>query len=133
MTVLLKDAIQPNLLQTLENNPAFVHGGPFANIAHGCNCDCHKNSVKACGLCCDRGRFWSGFRSGKIPKHQMPKGGLSPSAVVLVATVRAMKMNGGVAKNDLNNENVAAVKAGCPNLGRHRKLEIIWRACTGCN
>ena len=120
MTVLLKDAIQPNLLQTLENNPAFVHGGPFANIAHGCNSViATKTALKLADYVVTEAGFGADLGAEKFLNIKGRKAGLSPSAVVLVATVRAMKMNGGVAKNDLNNENVAAVKAGCPNLGRH--------------
>ena len=120
MTVLLKDAIQPNLLQTLENNPAFVHGGPFANIAHGCNSVIStKTALKLADYVVTEAGFGADLGAEKFLNIKCRKAGLSPSAVVLVATVRAMKMNGGVEKNDLNNENVAAVKAGCPNLGRH--------------
>ena len=120
MTVLLKDAIQPNLLQTLENNPAFVHGGPFANIAHGCNSViATKTALKLADYVVTEAGFGADLGAEKFLNIKCRKAGLSPSAVVLVATVRAMKMNGGVAKDDLNNENVAAVKAGCPNLGRH--------------
>ena len=120
MTVLLKDAIQPNLLQTLENNPAFVHGGPFANIAHGCNSViATKTALKLADYVVTEAGFGADLGAEKFLNIKCRKAGLSPSAVVLVATVRAMKMNGGVAKNDLNDENIAAVKAGCPNLGRH--------------
>ena len=120
MTVLLKDAIQPNLLQTLENNPAFVHGGPFANIAHGCNSViATKTALKLADYVVTEAGFGADLGAEKFLNIKCRKASLYPSAVVLVATVRAMKMNGGVAKNDLNNENVAAVKAGCPNLGRH--------------
>ena len=120
MTVLLKDAIQPNLLQTLENNPAFVHGGPFANIAHGCNSViATKTALKLADYVVTEAGFGADLGAEKFLNIKCRKAGLSPSAIVLVATVRAMKMNGGVAKNDLNDENVAAVKAGCPNLGRH--------------
>ena len=120
MTVLLKDAIQPNLLQTLENNPAFVHGGPFANIAHGCNSViATKTALKLADYVVTEAGFGADLGAEKFLNIKCRKADLSPSAVVLVATVRAMKMNGGVAKNDLNEENVAAVKAGCPNLGRH--------------
>ena len=120
MTVLLKDAIQPNLLQTLENNPAFVHGGPFANIAHGCNSViATKTALKLADYVVTEAGFGADLGAEKFLNIKCRKAGLSPSAIVLVATVRAMKMNGGVAKNDLNNENVDAVKSGCPNLGRH--------------
>ena len=120
MTVLLKDAIQPNLLQTLENNPAFVHGGPFANIAHGCNSViATKTALKLADYVVTEAGFGADLGAEKFLNIKCRKAGLAPSAIVLVATVRAMKMNGGVAKNDLNNENVDAVKSGCPNLGRH--------------
>ena len=120
MTVLLKDAIQPNLLQTLENNPAFVHGGPFANIAHGCNSViATTTALKLADYVVTEAGFGADLGAEKFLNIKCRKAGLAPSVVVLVATVRAMKMNGGVAKNDLNEENVVAVKAGCPNLGRH--------------
>jgi formate--tetrahydrofolate ligase len=120
MTVLLKDAIQPNLLQTLENNPAFVHGGPFDNIANGCNSViATKTALKLADYVVTEAGFGADLGAEKFLNIKCRKAGLAPSAIVLVATVRAMKMNGGVAKNDLNNENVDAVKSGCPNLGRH--------------
>jgi formate--tetrahydrofolate ligase len=120
MTVLLKDAMQPNLVQTLENNPAFVHGGPFANIAHGCNSViATTTALKLADYVVTEAGFGADLGAVKFMNIKCRKAGLAPSAVVLVATVRAMKMNGGVAKNDLNAENAAAVKAGCPNLGRH--------------
>jgi Formyltetrahydrofolate synthetase len=120
MTVLLKDALQPNLVQTLENNPAFVHGGPFANIAHWVQLgDGDDDCAETGGLCRDRGWFRRRSGCGKVHEYQMPQGGDRPACVVVVATVRAMKMNGGVAKADLGLENVDAVQAGCGNLGRH--------------
>jgi len=120
MAVLLKDAIQPNLVQTLENNPAFVHGGPFANIAHGCNSViATKTALKLADYVVTEAGFGADLGAEKFMNIKCRKAGLAPSAVVLVATVRAMKMNGGVAKADLGSENVAAVEAGCPNLGRH--------------
>ena len=120
MTVLLKDAMQPNLVQTLENNPAFVHGGPFANIAHGCNSViATTTALKLADYVVTEAGFGADLGAEKFLNIKCRKAGLKPSAVVLVATVRAMKMNGGVPKNNLNEENVAAVKAGCPNLGRH--------------
>ena len=120
MTVLLKDAMQPNLVQTLENNPAFVHGGPFANIAHGCNSViATTTALKLCDYVVTEAGFGADLGAEKFLNIKCRKAGLAPSAVVLVATVRAMKMNGGVAKADLGVENVDAVKAGCPNLGRH--------------
>ena len=120
MTVLLKDAMQPNLVQTLENNPAFVHGGPFANIAHGCNSViATKTALKLADYVVTEAGFGADLGAEKFMNIKCRKAGLAPDAVVLVATVRAMKMNGGVAKSDLGDENVAAVEAGCPNLGRH--------------
>jgi formate--tetrahydrofolate ligase len=120
MTVLLKDAMQPNLVQTLENNPAFVHGGPFANIAHGCNSViATQTALKLADYVVTEAGFGADLGAEKFMNIKCRKAGLVPSAVVLVATVRAMKMNGGVAKNDLGDENVDAVKAGCSNLGRH--------------
>ena len=120
MTVLLKDAMQPNLVQTLENNPAFVHGGPFANIAHGCNSViATKTALKLSDYVVTEAGFGADLGAEKFMNIKCRKAGIAPSVVVLVATVRAMKMNGGVAKDDLNAENVAAVQAGCPNLGRH--------------
>ena len=120
MTVLLKDAIQPNLVQTLENNPAFVHGGPFANIAHGCNSVmATTTALKVADYVVTEAGFGADLGAEKFMNIKCRKAGLAPAAVVVVATVRAMKMNGGVAKADLGPENVEAVKAGCPNLGRH--------------
>ncbi len=120
MTVLLKDAMQPNLVQTLENNPAFVHGGPFANIAHGCNSvTATTTALKLADYVVTEAGFGADLGAEKFMDIKCRKAGLAPSAVVVVATVRAMKMNGGVAKADLGTENVEAVKAGCPNLGRH--------------
>ncbi|RBI86603.1 formate--tetrahydrofolate ligase [Rhodosalinus halophilus] len=120
MAVLLKDAIQPNLVQTLENNPAFVHGGPFANIAHGCNSVmATKTALKLADYVVTEAGFGADLGAEKFMNIKCRKAGIAPSAVVVVATVRAMKMNGGVAKADLGAENVEAVKAGCPNLGRH--------------
>jgi formate--tetrahydrofolate ligase len=120
MTVLLKDAMQPNLVQTLENNPAFVHGGPFANIAHGCNSViATTTALKLADYVVTEAGFGADLGAEKFMNIKCRKAGLAPAAVVCVATVRAMKMNGGIAKADLGAENVAAVKAGCPNLGRH--------------
>ena len=120
MTVLLKDAMQPNLVQTLENNPAFVHGGPFANIAHGCNSViATKTALKLADYVVTEAGFGADLGAEKFMDIKCRKAGLRPDAVVIVATVRAMKMNGGVAKADLGAENVAAVEAGCANLGRH--------------
>ncbi len=120
MTVLLKDAMQPNLVQTLENNPAFVHGGPFANIAHGCNSViATTTALKLADYVVTEAGFGADLGAEKFMDIKCRKAGLRPDAVVIVATVRAMKMNGGVAKADLGTENVEAVKAGCANLGRH--------------
>jgi formate--tetrahydrofolate ligase len=120
MTVLLKDAMQPNLVQTLENNPAFVHGGPFANIAHGCNSViATTTALKLADFVVTEAGFGADLGAEKFMNIKCRKAGLAPSVVVCVATVRAMKMNGGVAKADLGAENVEAVKKGCPNLGRH--------------
>lgn len=120
MTVLLKDAMQPNLVQTLENNPAFVHGGPFANIAHGCNSVvATKTALKLADFVVTEAGFGADLGAEKFMNIKCRKAGLAPDAVVIVATVRAMKMNGGVAKEDLGPENIEAVKKGCPNLGRH--------------
>ncbi len=120
MTVLLKDAMQPNLVQTLENNPAFVHGGPFANIAHGCNSViATTTALKLADYVVTEAGFGADLGAEKFMNIKCRKAGLSPSVVVIVATVRAMKMNGGVAKADLGAENVEAVQSGCANLGRH--------------
>jgi len=120
MTVLLKDAMQPNLVQTLENNPAFVHGGPFANIAHGCNSVvATKTALKLADYVVTEAGFGADLGAEKFMNIKCRKAGIAPSAIVIVATIRAMKMNGGVAKQDLGAENVQAVKDGCANLGRH--------------
>tara|TARA_Y100000815_G_scaffold275098_1_gene311528 strand:+ start:422 stop:2185 length:1764 start_codon:yes stop_codon:yes gene_type:complete len=120
MTVLLKDAMQPNLVQTLENNPAFVHGGPFANIAHGCNSViATTTALKLADYVVTEAGFGADLGAEKFFDIKCRKAGLKPSAAVIVATVRAMKMNGGVKKEDLGAENIEAVKKGCPNLGRH--------------
>ena len=120
MTVLLQQAMQPNLVQTLENNPAFVHGGPFANIAHGCNSViATTTALKLADYVVTEAGFGADLGAEKFFDIKCRKAGLKPEAVVLVATVRAMKMNGGVAKGDLGAENVDAVKKGCANLGQH--------------
>ncbi len=120
MTVLLKDAMQPNLVQTLENNPAFVHGGPFANIAHGCNSVIATTTALKLGeYVVTEAGFGADLGAEKFFNIKCRKAGLKPAAAVIVATVRAMKMNGGVAKAELGAENVEAVRKGCPNLGRH--------------
>ncbi|RJL05150.1 formate--tetrahydrofolate ligase [Paracoccus aestuarii] len=120
MTVLLKDALQPNLVQTLENNPALVHGGPFANIAHGCNSLIATHAaLRLSDYVVTEAGFGADLGAEKFLNIKCRLGGLTPSAVVLVATIRALKMNGGVAKADLGTEDPAAVAAGCANLGRH--------------
>jgi len=120
MAVLLKDAIQPNLVQTLENNPAFVHGGPFANIAHGCNSVmATSTALKLADYVVTEAGFGADLGAEKFFDIKCRKAGLKPAAAVIVATVRALKMNGGVKKEDLGTENVEAVKKGCANLGRH--------------
>jgi formate--tetrahydrofolate ligase len=120
MTVLLKDALQPNLVQTLENNPAFVHGGPFANIAHGCNTViATKSALKLTDYVVTEAGFGADLGAEKFFDIKCRKAGLSPDAVVVVATIRALKMHGGVDKADLGSENVDAVKKGLDNLGRH--------------
>jgi len=120
MTVLLQQAMQPNIVQTLENNPAFVHGGPFANIAHGCNSVvATKTALKIADYVVTEAGFGADLGAEKFMNIKCRKAGIAPEAVVIVATVRAMKMNGGVAKADLGAENVDAVNSGCDNLGRH--------------
>lgn len=120
MTVLLRDALQPNLVQTLENNPALVHGGPFANIAHGCNSIMATRSALALSdYVVTEAGFGADLGAEKFLDIKCRLGGLAPDAVVLVGTVRALKMNGGVARTDLGQENVAALREGCANLGRH--------------
>ncbi|GAA4118619.1 formate--tetrahydrofolate ligase [Aminobacter aganoensis] len=120
MAVLLKDAVQPNLVQTLENNPAFVHGGPFANIAHGCNSVvATTTALKLADYVVTEAGFGADLGAEKFFDIKCRKAGLKPAAAVIVATVRAMKMNGGVKKEDLGKENIEAVKKGCANLGRH--------------
>ncbi len=122
MAVLLKDALMPNLVQTLENNPAFIHGGPFANIAHGCNSVvATKTALKLADYVITEAGFGADLGAEKFFDIKCRKANLKPSAVVIVATVRALKMHGGVGKRDLGRENVAAVKKGCENLGRHIK------------
>jgi formate--tetrahydrofolate ligase len=120
MTVLLKDAMQPNLVQTLENNPAFVHGGPFANIAHGCNSViATKTALGLADFVVTEAGFGADLGAEKFMDIKCRKAGLAPDCVVVVATVRALKMNGGVAKAELGAENVDAVRKGCANLARH--------------
>ncbi len=120
MAVLLKDAIAPNLVQTLENNPAFIHGGPFANIAHGCNSViATTTALKLADYVVTEAGFGADLGAEKFFDIKCRSAGLSPDAAVIVATIRALKMHGGVEKDDLNKENVAAVAAGCSNLARH--------------
>ncbi|MGH6887493.1 MAG: formate--tetrahydrofolate ligase, partial [Geminicoccales bacterium] len=120
MTVLLRDALMPNLVQTLENNPAFVHGGPFANIAHGCNSViATKTALKLGDYVVTEAGFGADLGAEKFFDIKCRKTGLKPSAVVIVATIRAFKMHGGVAKEDLGKENVDALKKGIANLARH--------------
>ena len=120
MTVLLKDAIKPNVTQTLENNPAIIHGGPFANIAHGCNSViATKTGLKIADYVVTEAGFGADLGAEKFLDIKCRKSNLKPSCVVIVATIRALKMHGGVAKDDLKTENVDAVKKGLINLERH--------------
>ncbi|MGI9296099.1 MAG: formate--tetrahydrofolate ligase [Pseudomonadales bacterium] len=120
LTALLRDAFQPNLVQTLEHNPALMHGGPFANIAHGCNSViATKTALKLADFVVTEAGFGADLGAEKFFDIKCRKAKLHPDAVVLVATTRALKMHGGVAKGDLQKENVDAVRAGCENLGRH--------------
>ena len=120
MTVLLKDALQPNMVQTLENNPVFIHGGPFANIAHGCNSVlATRTAMKLADYVVTEAGFGADLGAEKFFDIKCRKAGIAPSVVVIVATVRALKMHGGVAKDELKAENVAAVAKGCDNLKRH--------------
>ena len=120
ITVLLKDAFQPNLVQTLENNPAFIHGGPFANIAHGCNSVVStKTALKLADYVVTEAGFGADLGAEKFFDIKCRKSGLKPDAVVLVATTKALKMHGGIKKDNLGSENVDAVTKGCKNLERH--------------
>ena len=120
MTVLLKDALMPNLVQTLENNPAFVHGGPFANIAHGCNTVlATKTALKLGEYVVTEAGFGADLGAEKFFNIKCRKAGLEPSVAVIVATIRALKMHGGVEKENLDKENIDAVKKGLKNLGKH--------------
>ena len=120
MTVLLKDAIRPNVTQTLENNPAIIHGGPFANIAHGCNSViATKTGLKLSDYVVTEAGFGADLGAEKFLNIKCRKSGLKPDCVVIVATIRALKMHGGVAKEDLKNENVKALNKGLVNLERH--------------
>jgi formate--tetrahydrofolate ligase len=122
MTVLLKDALMPNLVQTLENNPAFIHGGPFANIGHGCNTVlATKTALKLGEYVVTEAGFGADLGAEKFFNIKCRKAKLKPSVAVIVATLRALKMHGGVSKGDLNKENLPAVQAGLVNLGRHIK------------
>ena len=122
MTVLLKDALMPNLVQTLENNPAFVHGGPFANIAHGCNTVlATKTALKLSEYVVTEAGFGADLGAEKFFNIKCRKAQLTPSVAVVVATIRALKMHGGVSKDELGKENVEAVKSGLENLGKHIK------------
>jgi formate--tetrahydrofolate ligase len=120
MTALLKDALAPNLVQTLEGTPAFIHGGPFANIAHGCNSVlATKTALKLADYVVTEAGFGADLGAEKFFDIKCRKAGIAPSCVVIVATVRALKMHGGVAKDNLKPENVEAVAKGCENLKRH--------------
>ena len=120
MAVLLKDAMQPNMVQTLENNPALVHGGPFANIAHGCNSViATKAALKLGDYVVTEAGFGADLGAEKFFDIKCRQSGLKPDAAVIVATIRALKMNGGVKREDLSAENVEALTRGCANLGRH--------------
>jgi len=120
MTALLKDAIKPNLVQTLEGTPALVHGGPFANIAHGCNSvTATKMALKLADYAITEAGFGADLGAEKFLDIKCRMAGLTPSAVVLVATVRALKMHGGLAKTELGNENIEALEKGIPNLLKH--------------
>ena len=122
MTVLLKNQVAPNLVQTLENNPAFIHGGPFANIAHGCNSViATQTALKLCDYVVTEAGFGADLGAEKFLDIKCRKSGLRPSAAVIVATVRALKHHGGVGKEDLNKENLAALEKGLVNLERHVK------------
>ena len=120
MTVLLKEAFQPNLVQTLEGTPSFIHGGPFGNIAHGCNSViATRTALKAADYVITEAGFGSDLGAEKFVNIKCRKSGLEPNAIVLVATIRALKSHGGVEKGDYEKENVEAVEKGGANLGRH--------------
>ena len=120
MTVLLKEAVRPNVVQTLENNLAIIHGGPFANIAHGCNSIlATKTALKLSEYVVTEAGFGADLGAEKFLDIKCRKAGIQPSCVVLVATIRALKMHGGVEKDDLKKENLKALKNGLPNLQRH--------------
>src|SRR5919201_1147927 len=120
MTALLKDAIAPNLVQTLEGTPAFIHGGPFANIAHGCNSvSATTSALKLADYVVTEAGFGADLGAEKFIDIKCRKAGLKPDCVVIVATIRALKMHGGVKKEDLKKENLAALESGMSNLQRH--------------
>ena len=120
LSALLRDAFQPNLVQTLENNPALMHGGPFANIAHGCNSViATKTALKLADYVVTEAGFGADLGAEKFFDIKCRKAGLSPDAVVLVATTKALKMHGGVKKEDLKGENIGAIQEGCKNLAKH--------------
>jgi formate--tetrahydrofolate ligase len=120
MTALLKDAMNPNLVQTLEGNPAFIHGGPFANIAHGCNSVvATRAALKLADYVVTEAGFGADLGAEKFFNIKCRKAGLTPAAVVIVATIRSLKMNGGLAKSALGSEDLEALGRGCANLGRH--------------
>ncbi len=135
MAALLKDAINPNLVQTLENNVAIIHGGPFANIAHGCNTvTATKTGLKLADYVITEGGFGADLGAEKFIDIKTRMAGLKPAAIVLVATIRAMKYHGGVAKDDLNNENLEALDKGMVNMERHIKniTEVFGLPCIVC-
>jgi formate--tetrahydrofolate ligase len=120
MTVLLKDALAPNLVQTLENNAAFIHGGPFANIAHGCNSViATQTALKLADYCVTEAGFGADLGAEKFIDIKCRKAGLKPDAVVIVATIRALKYHGGVDVKEVNKENLAALEKGIANIERH--------------
>ena len=120
MTVLLKDALKPNLVQTLENNPAIIHGGPFANIAHGCNSViATRAGLKLADYVVTEAGFGADLGAEKFVDIKCRKSGLRPDACVIVATIRALKYHGGADLKDLNRENLAALEKGIANLARH--------------
>ena len=120
MSVLLKEAIRPNVVQTLENNLAIIHGGPFANIAHGCNSIlATKTALKLSDYVVTEAGFGADLGAEKFLNIKCRKAKIQPSCVVLVATIRALKMHGGLEKDDLKKENLEALKKGLPNLERH--------------
>jgi formate--tetrahydrofolate ligase len=129
MTALLKDAIKPNLVQTLEGTPALVHGGPFANIAHGCNSVmATKIALKLGDYIVTEAGFGADLGAEKFLDIKCRKAGLTPDAVVIVATIRALKMHGGLDKSELNEENLDALKKGIPNLLRHvRNIKEVYK------